>query len=247
MTFSAVMSLAILGDEFSRLDIEGLRKFLGGVQQPDGSFYTLPNFGESDLRSTYSVFVLCSLLNCWDAIDTDRALSYIRRCRTYEGGYGQCPHREAQGGTTFCALASLSLCPKSPGLSSKERNATIRWLINQQVGGFRGRTEKEADACYSFWCGASLKILDVSEFVDKEANAKFLLNCQSKFGGFSKAPEEFPDPYHTYMSFAALSLLPSEAAKDEGLGNILSIESVLNATLPTARHIRQTLRRLNFQ
>src|SRR5258708_21840919 len=36
MTFSAVVSLAILSDDFSRLDIEGLREFLGGVQQPDG-------------------------------------------------------------------------------------------------------------------------------------------------------------------------------------------------------------------
>ena len=159
------------------------------------SFYTVPNFGESDLRSTYSVFVLCSLLNCWDAIDTDRALSYIRRCRVSErfisflSAYFKAQgnrhtkvvmanaltvkHKVSpekcicaaaannglpSGGTTFCALASLSLCPKSPGLSSKERNGTVRWLINQQVGGFRGRTGKEADACYSFWCGASLKV-----------------------------------------------------------------------------------------
>jgi len=241
MTFSAVVSLAILSDDFSRLDIEGLREFLGGVQQPDGSFYTVPNFGESDLRSTYSVFVLCSLLNCWDAIDADRALSFIQRCRTYEGGYGQRPHSEAQGGMTFCALASLSLCPKFFGLSIKERNATVRWLVNQQVGGFQGRTEKGADACYSFWCGASLKILDASNFVDEEANANFLLKCQSKFGGFAKVPSEFPDPFHTYMSFAALSLLPSEAAKDENLANLLPIDPVLNATFPTTSHLHQAL------
>src|SRR5260370_37801394 len=48
------------------------------------SFYMVPNFGESDLRSTYSVFVLCSLLNCWDAINTGRALSFIQRCRVSE-------------------------------------------------------------------------------------------------------------------------------------------------------------------
>ncbi|KAF8333585.1 uncharacterized protein EI90DRAFT_2994552 [Cantharellus anzutake] len=241
MTFSAIISLAILGDELSRLDIGGIRKFIGGVQQPDGSFWTIPNFGESDLRSTYSVFALCSLLDCWDAIDADQALTFIRQCRTYEGGYGQRPHTEAQGGTTFCALASLALCPRSPGLSENERKATTRWLVERQVGGFQGRTEKAADACYSFWCGASLKILNADEFADKEANASFLLTCQSKFGGFGKCPGEYPDPYHTYMSFAALSLLPSQSSETESLGVLRPIDPILNATLKTAEHLRRAV------
>lgn len=43
------------------------------------------------------------------------------------------------------------------------------------------------------------------------------------------------------MSFAALSLLPSEAAKDENLANLLPIDPVLNATFPTTSHLHQAL------
>lgn len=112
--------------------------------------------------------------------------SHRTRLQTYEGGYGQSPHCEAQGqqrshrlpstaislpqfflgGTTYCALSILHLVPEShpahsdAALSAKDREHTRRWLIAKQSpsGGFRGRTEKEPDACYSFWCGASLKV-----------------------------------------------------------------------------------------
>jgi prenyltransferase beta subunit len=41
-----------------------------------------------------------------------------------------------------------------------ERQSTIKWLLDNQdeSGGFSGRTGKDADACYCFWCGAALKV-----------------------------------------------------------------------------------------
>lgn len=36
MTFSAILSLAILRDDFQRLDRAGIAQFLGRMQQPDG-------------------------------------------------------------------------------------------------------------------------------------------------------------------------------------------------------------------
>ena len=78
-------------------------------------------------------------------------------------------------------------------------------------GGFAGRTEKPADACYSFWCGASLQVSDlycmaflrevnsvstqilgVASLVDNSSNASFLYDCQFKYGGIAKAPDEHP-------------------------------------------------------
>jgi geranylgeranyl transferase type-1 subunit beta len=70
-----------------------------------------------------------------------------------------------KGGTTYTALAALYLVPESyfsgPRLTEQERQKTIRWLLSIQdsSGGFRGRTNKEPDTCYGFWCGASLKVL----------------------------------------------------------------------------------------
>jgi hypothetical protein len=68
------------------------------------------------------------------------------------------------GGTTYIAIASLALASsmicESQRLSPAERELTIQWLLRNQdhSGGFRGRTGKEADACYCFWCAGALKV-----------------------------------------------------------------------------------------
>ena len=68
------------------------------------------------------------------------------------------------GGTTYIAIASLALASsmisESQKLSAAQRELTIQWLLRNQEhsGGFRGRTGKEADACYCFWCAGALKV-----------------------------------------------------------------------------------------
>jgi geranylgeranyl transferase type-1 subunit beta len=84
--------------------------------------------------------------------------------QTWEGGYGSKPGMiEAQGGTTYCAIASSSLLASSKdegdtGLSTEERGETLRWCSQRQLGGFQGRPGKDEDACYSFWIGATISV-----------------------------------------------------------------------------------------
>ena len=102
--------------------------------------------------------------------------------------------------------------PRGSWLTPAERERTIRWLVQNQThsGGFSGRTNKLADACYCFWCGATLsvsfcqvlidyalislcfQILGAGDLVDERALVAFLTDCQFKFGGISKAPGERP-------------------------------------------------------
>ncbi|KAI0759362.1 terpenoid cyclases/Protein prenyltransferase [Trametes elegans] len=246
MTYTALISLAILRDEFSNLDRSGIICLLRSCQKEDGSFSALPTGGESDLRMLYCAFVISSLLDDWSGIDVDRAIEYIRRCYTYEGGYGQTPNGEALGGTTYCALAALQLVSgmqarsSSTVLTPQERKRTIRWLLQNQTssGGFSGRTNKLADACYCFWCGAALSILDAGDLVDERAMADFLARCQFKFGGLAKAPGENPDPYHTYLSLAILSILPANHGDDESW-TLPRLDALVNATEETAAWARQ--------
>lgn len=63
-----------------------------------------------------------------------------------------------KGGSTYCAIASLSLMGKLDVLSRKNTTRCVLWLIKRQVGGFEGRPFKPVDSCYSFWIGASLKV-----------------------------------------------------------------------------------------
>jgi geranylgeranyl transferase type-1 subunit beta len=72
-------------------------------------------------------------------------------------------HIAIPGGPTYIALASLHLAPRAGGvlpLTTEERSKSIRWLIHNQdkSGGFRGRTGKQPDTCFSFWCSAALKV-----------------------------------------------------------------------------------------
>ncbi|KAH9959027.1 hypothetical protein BGW80DRAFT_1465044 [Lactifluus volemus] len=98
---------------------------------------------------------VCALLDNWSCIDLPRALSYIQRYRTYEGGYGQTPLCESLGGPTYCALASMHLVPAEHPCVSQ----TPQMQTEAKLGGsFAGQMNKLADACYGFWCDAALAI-----------------------------------------------------------------------------------------
>ncbi|KAG6845616.1 hypothetical protein H0H87_006669 [Tephrocybe sp. NHM501043] len=147
-----------------------------------GSFSIVPGSNETDLRSLYCAFAISAMLNDWSAVDKDRAIAYIASCRTYEGGYGQAPFCEAHGGTTYIAVASLHLIPglSAPPLTPAERQKSIYWLLSNHHSS--------------------------GDLVDTHNLASFLASCQFKYGGIAKAPGEHPDPYHTYLSLAALAM-----------------------------------------
>ena len=63
------------------------------------------------------------------------------------------------GGSTFCAIASLVLMDKlTTTLTAQQKDSLIRWCLIRQTSGFQGRPNKDADTCYSFWIGATLKV-----------------------------------------------------------------------------------------
>jgi geranylgeranyl transferase type-1 subunit beta len=96
--------------------------------------------------------------------------------QTWEGGFGQHPGLEAQGGTTYCTIASLRLIspPSTEEWSSGiDVAAATRYLVSRQLGGrastgeeetdgagggFQGRPGKLEDVCYSFWCGGAMRV-----------------------------------------------------------------------------------------
>lgn len=64
------------------------------------------------------------------------------------------------GGSTFCGIASLCLMGKLEEVfSEKELNRIRRWCIMRQQNGYHGRPNKPVDTCYSFWVGATLKVI----------------------------------------------------------------------------------------
>lgn len=96
-TYTALITLAILRDDFTRLDRRGLVAFLRSSQQEDGrfvfvsiiifqsnrveSFTSDPTGGDTDLRLAYCAFVICTLLDDWSGVKVEKTLEFVRRCR----------------------------------------------------------------------------------------------------------------------------------------------------------------------
>lgn len=92
-------------------------------------------------------------------------------------------------------------------LSKYDQERLKRWLVLKQSYGFQGRPNKDPDTCYSFWIGATLKLLGGENLINKEKNIQFITNCTNlRTGGISKFPGNAEDPLHTYLALSALSL-----------------------------------------
>ncbi|KAM6499858.1 Terpenoid cyclases/protein prenyltransferase alpha-alpha toroid [Amanita muscaria] len=156
---------------------------------------------------------------------------------------------EAHGGYTYCSLASwVMLQPfnNNGAYTPKEDKPSInipnlvRWAAQMQgneieLGGFKGRTNKLVDGCYSWWCGGTFPLLealgvqahtgipldhkpeaqdsledlwdDVDEVLyDREALQQYLLYAgQHPTGGLRDKPPKNADAYHTLYCLSGLS------------------------------------------
>ncbi|KAF8337558.1 terpenoid cyclases/Protein prenyltransferase, partial [Cantharellus anzutake] len=134
--------------------VEGLDTFLASCQTYEGGFSAAsqPYFSASDADTKPNGETL---------------LTYPRP-----------PLGEAHGGYTYCALAALALLEpiKMAETPHQPLRSTTRWMglnikrlyrwaaslqgAEVEGGGFRGRTNKLVDGCYSWWVGGLFPILD---------------------------------------------------------------------------------------
>ena len=135
-------------------------------------------------RGIYCLLAVAHLLDITTPELISGTAAFIVSCQTYEGGFSSASHPhyfgdvlaaqrpslgEAHGGYTFCALASWVLL--QPYISADEHaprvdvRRLLRWLVNMQgmeaeLGGFKGRTNKLVDGCYSWWVGGAFSLLE---------------------------------------------------------------------------------------
>ncbi|XP_033633939.1 geranylgeranyl transferase type-1 subunit beta-like [Asterias rubens] len=232
MTYTGLSSLLILGDDLSRVNKPAVVAGLKALQLEDGSFAATLNGSENDMRFIYCACCISSILNNWNGIDTNKAAEYIHKSLSYDFGLGQGPGQEGHGGTTFCAVASLVLMGRLDSTFNKRQQERIKsWCIKRQHSGFQGRPNKPVDTCYSFWVGATLKLLNAYEFVDFSCNRGFILSTQDDtVGGFAKWTDYHPDALHAYFGVCGLSLM--------GEPNILPISPSLNISQRAADHLQ---------
>jgi len=236
MSYTAIASLLILGDDLSRVDRKAVLAGVRALQLLDGSYMAALQGGENDMRFLYCAAAICSMLGDWSGMDQDSALDYVSRSVGYDGGIGQGPGLEAHGGSTYCAVAALTLMGRLDQLGEYKLKRLRRWCIGRQQTGFQGRPNKPEDTCYSFWVGATLCLLDLQHLCDKQANRRFVLSTQDPvIGGLAKWPDSQPDPLHTYLGLSGLSLAgePSLEPVDPGL-------NISHRALRHLRHLQQS-------
>jgi prenyltransferase beta subunit len=81
-----------------------------------------------------------------------------------QGGFTYDKNYESHAGLTYCALATLELIEWK--LTKPQWDRALEFCIFNQMdeenGGFCGRSGKISDSCYSFWNKASIDILKLS-------------------------------------------------------------------------------------
>eukprot|EP00730_Choanoeca_flexa_P002544 TRINITY_DN11086_c0_g2_i4.p2 TRINITY_DN11086_c0_g2~~TRINITY_DN11086_c0_g2_i4.p2 ORF type:complete len:345 (+),score=58.81 TRINITY_DN11086_c0_g2_i4:1867-2901(+) len=210
MTYTALASLAILDAPLDRVDRKAVIQSL--QQCASGSFMSVEQGGEEDMRFLYCACCICHMLNDWSPVDKPKAAAFVKQSIGYDGGIAQGPGLESHAGSTFCGVAALSMMGNMDEvLDTTARANLVRWLVNRQETGFNGRPNKLIDTCYSFWVGGALTLLDSYSHIDQSALLGFLHETETAgFGGFSKHPDATPDPLHSYMGLAGLCFTDTE-------------------------------------
>ena len=189
---------------------------------------------EVDTRFTYCALSALSILNRLDAIDMDRAVAFVQKCyNPLDGGYGSCIGAESHAGQVFCCIGALSIAqallagPPESTTAMTERKSNNHgkttqqsrcqeltklswWLSERQCdsGGLNGRSEKQADVCYSWWILSSMSLLGVVQYIDGAKLASFILKAQDpEDGGIADRPDDMADVFHTFFGISGLSLL----------------------------------------
>lgn len=231
-TCFALQCLLILGDDLHLINFNKLKQFVIDCQQENGGFTNSPNKnGDIDLRfSMLATTILKIMKSDFNIIDLNAMEKYITSTQGMEGGFSSGVGGESHAGLTFCGVDALSI---SSQLSSIENDLLlVDFLVQRQInlspeelelneyaddedqGGFNGRLNKYGDTCYVFWCVASLSLLNKEHLINKDAAINFLINkTQNRaLGGFNKTsdPDDYPDPLHSFLGLAALSLLLNE-------------------------------------
>lgn len=152
MIYTALASLITLEDDFQRLQIEPIIDGLSQMQLSNGAFKSSSLDTEGDVRYTYCALAVRKLLGIVltkkkelgtlsetdeqllsqrlsEAINEEMAIQFLLSTQSWEGGFGIVPGGEAQGGATYCAVASLVMLG-AKNHSSWTRKA-VDWCINR--------------------------------------------------------------------------------------------------------------------
>lgn len=216
------------------IDVDAAVSFILSTQSYEGGFGGYPG---TEAHSGYTYCGLSSLKIILDAIkDSNKKQSVLKQLEhgaDWQQVMHWVTHREIWPTESISAkgLDEVKRHEKESNEEELEKADGMHWRFDEQ-GGFNGRTNKQADTCYSFWSTASLLVLN--ELVGSFGSAKslrfgsdipfntrhaqmYLLNetQETQTGGFSREKGHRADPYHSFLALTALSLFDEADLKSK--------------------------------
>lgn len=78
MTYTALASLLVLGDDLARVNREAVLAGVRRLQLSNGSFCSTAEGSENDMRFVYCAACVCHMLGDWSAMDMEKAARFIK-------------------------------------------------------------------------------------------------------------------------------------------------------------------------
>lgn len=233
-TYAAILTLCIIAgyqesrSSASQRALEVLKKsrsplygWMASLQDTSTGSFRMHHDGEIDVRASYCLLTVASLLNMLSTVHflrfLDKTASFVASCQTWEGGFGGEPGAEAHGGYTFCGIAALRIIDRNSAMNVE---SAADYISRRQLafeGGFSGRSNKLVDGCYSFWQGGALAIVSTllndrnadgfEALFDRAMLERYILLCaQDVHGGLRDKPSKHRDFYHSCYNLSGLSV-----------------------------------------
>ena len=218
MTYAALLILAVLRDDFSRLNRSALLQFVGDLQDKNGrggfaAEVPQPHEAERGLverdpRFTYCAMAICSMLGEWSTIDVAAARTYLEGCQRFDGGFGASEAHESHSGMTYCCIAALNLLPPTgtESVTWQRKEDAISWLAHRQVAPSSAHLSQQSPSAPA--------TRDQDE-VDSDAGSEEEEEEVELAGGFQGRPSKLPpDVCYSFWNGAALTLLSQHELVD---------------------------------
>jgi len=229
------------GGGWDQIDRQKMYEWFLSLKQPDGSFVVCHD-AEVDMRGCYCLLTVATLLDMLTPELVRGTRAFVSSCQTYEGGFSassypyftsDAPNHlssllhsprpslgEAHGGYTFCAVASLLLLrsQKDEGKDILDTKKLLRWAVGMQGqeiegGGFRGRTNKLVDGCYSWWVGGLFALIEdllgISGAPEEKVDRDF--HPDGKDGDDSHEWQDFEDGLFNKQALQKFILISSQS------------------------------------
>lgn len=114
-----------------------------------------------------------------------------------------------------------------------------------EAGGFRGRSNKLVDGCYSWWCGGLFAILsamlpgsETQDLFNRVALQEYvLIAAQAQTGGLRDKPGKGADAYHSCYNLSGLAAAQHSMIMDNG-DTRSALEKSWKSAAPSKRNVR---------